>query len=306
MRQLDPLPPRALLLRTLLLVAFVGSLAACNNVDVGLVPRFVPAPEQEMGVCTFDPEGEQLVFIRADVSQTRALSLQVAADNILDQNETLIQQNDPMVVFRSPNNIQPVRFDYRWECDASGFTNHGPLVLPAFDPTRPFCLDDRDEATRDFVGFDVIPAGGGSIAPGETGLIEIRPVTPQLADAMFEVFQIAQLADDCCDTGDCSQPESGVDPTQGTCAQVQALFDLTDPTGSLNVRNSADLLRFAPFSIYAENNRIGIQPVPLNLRAAGRFEGIRPTGDLVTSTLWQQEIGFCVGCPGGNNPCLER
>lgn len=306
MRKLVPLPSRAPALRTVLLGAFVGgAVIACNNVDVGLVPRFVPTPEESMGACTFDPEAERLAFIRADVTLMRALSLQVSADNILSPNETLIQQADPMVVFRSPNSIQPVRFDYRWECDSSGFTNHGPLVLPAFDPTRPFCIDDRDDTTRDFVGFDVIPAGGGVINPGETGLIQIRPVTPQLIDAMLEVFQIARRASECCATGDCSQPESGVDPNQGVCAEVQALFDLTDPTGSLNVRNSADLLRFAPFAIYAPRDLSSNQPVPLNLRLAGRFEGIRPTGGLVTSTLWQEEVGFCVGCPGANNRCLE-
>lgn len=286
--------------------AFLVSLTACNNVDVGLIPKFVPVPELMNGACVFDPDGEQLLFIRTDVSTNRALSLQVAADNILDPIEVEIQQDGPMEVFRSPNRIEPVRFDYRWECDSSGFTNHGPLVLPAFDPGRPFCIDDRDETTRDFVGFDVIPASGPAIGPGESGLIQIRPVTPQLSDAILEVFQIAQLAEQCCDTGDCSQPESGVDPNQGACAQVQALFDLTDPTGSLNVQRSADLLQFAPFAIYASNSRTGLAPVPFNMRLAGRFEGILPdTGGLVTSTLYNEEIGFCIGCPGGNNPCLE-
>ena len=285
--------------------ACVLSLAACNNVDVGLVPLYVPAPELMDGACTFDPTGEQLLFIRTDVSQNRALSLQVAAENILDPIEVVIQQDGPMEVFRSPNRIEPRRFDYRWECDSSGFTNHGPLVLPAFDPSRPFCIDDRDETTRDFVGFDVIPASGNAIGPGDTGLIQIRPVTPQLSDAVLEVFQIAQLADQCCDTGNCSQPESGVDPNQGACRQVQDLFNLTDPTGSLNVQRSADLLRFAPVSIYAANSRTGIAPVPFNMRLAGRFEGIKPEGDLVTSTLYEEEIGFCIGCAFSTNPCLE-
>lgn len=283
-------------------------LAGCNSVDLGFVPLYAINPEVDVddatGViksCTFNPGANPMAFIAVDVSQQAALSLYVAAENRLQTIGIPLQTDEPSELIAIPNHIQPVRFDYRWECDSDGFTAaQGPLRVPAFGADRAFCLDKRDDATRNFAGFNVVPATGASIAPETVGAIEVRIAPPQMLASIGDSFEVSVLADRCCnEAGSCNDANLALP----SCAALQAVFDRVG--AKQGVEDGPNLAQWRSFvyhtsatpnvSVNAAGGSIP-RPVPYNMRLRGRFEGLTATGDLITSTDWVQDIGFCEGC----------
>ena len=298
---------------------WLGSLAllliGCNGVEVAFVPLYSVRPDVTVDpltglTCAYSPTGESMAFLAVDVARQSALSLQVVTENLNGLKSLEFQSTGPAEQLDLPNHIQPVRFDYRWECDSTGFTaNLGPLYVPAFSVNEPFCLDNRDEATRGFVGFDIVPATGPAIEAGSRNLIGVRVVPPQLMEGINDTFKIAKEADACCDQVlGCDNLEMA-DPNDATrpCGKLQDLFDAVAGTGALSVNTIGDVQQWRPFVAYTSLNGTGKAPVPYTMRLRGRFEGLTPTGDLVTSTDFSQEIGFCEGCATDiANACLNQ
>lgn len=299
--------------KTLWMTSSILLLAGCNSVDLGFVPLYAIQPEAEVDDvtkqvtgCTFDSGGDPIPFITVDVAQQNALALMVATENRLQEIEIeLSTARDEILMI--PNHIQPVRFDYRWECDSDGFTAaQGPLRVPAFGADRAFCLDKRDEATGDFSGLNVVPATGASIRPGETGSIEVRIAPPQLLASIQDSFEISSLADACCNAaGGCDQANTGV----AACASLLSVFERVGSNQTLD--DAANLAQWRSFVYHtsASPNNAGSlgNVVPYNMRIRGRFEGLTATGDLITSTDFVQDIGLCEGCGSrADIVCLDR
>ena len=291
-------------------------LMGCDVADIGnLVPQYAVAPTVNTDAttgaitCEYQTGGASLLNISMDVFQQSALSLQVQAFNNA-QDKTLVFQQEPRQILEVPNSIQPLRFDYRWECDSTGFTaDQGALYVPAFSATRPFCIDNRDDATGNFVGFDIIPATGPAILAQAEGLIETRVVTPQLSEGIRDTFELAVQADRCCtEVNGCENLDMAdtTDPNTA-CGQLQAIFDRVAGAGQFSASSIDDVTRWRPFVTYTTANGTGKTPVAYNMRLRGRYEGITPAGDLVTSTEFAQDIGFCEGCVQSvSNVCLDR
>lgn len=115
------------------------------------------------------------------------------------------------VVNRGDRGVVPDRFDFRWECDDTGFTGDaGALFVPAFDRDTPFCLASDAVNRAGFVGFGLVAASGPRIGPGEIGVVEVELVPPTLGDGLDELFSLARLADTCLRSnpvGDDATPE---------------------------------------------------------------------------------------------------
>lgn len=277
------------------------TLIGCNSVETGFVPLYVAEPDTEVNPVTSEVEclypggeAEPVSFVEVDVSQFNALSLMIVAENNLQDVLITVQQNNPTETFQVSNQIQPVRFDFRWECDSTGFTaGQGPIRLPAFGADRPFCLDRRDETTGNFSGFDVVAATGAAIEPGERGVIEVRIAPPQMLTSMQDAFDIAVRADNCCrQAGSCQEASEAQPSDNSECQALQDVFDRVG--GNLSANSLPDLRRWRPFVAHTSAAQGG--PVPYNMRLRGRFEGLTPYGDLITSTDFVQDIGFCEGC----------
>ena len=128
---------------------WMGSVAllliGCNSVDLGFVPLCAVRPEAEIDMmtgaltCQYDPTGESMPFVSINVAQQAAFSLIIAIENNMQQIEIETQATGFAQNISVPSSIQPLRFDFRWECDSTGFTaGQGPLRLPAFGADRPF------------------------------------------------------------------------------------------------------------------------------------------------------------------------
>ncbi len=295
------------------------TLMGCNGVDLAFVPLFAIAPEVSedtttgLFTCTHNPDGDPLPFIRVDVNAQSSLALMVAAENRLQEVQVTLQTGGPASDLIIPNHIQPLRFDYRWECESDGFTaGQGPLRLPAFGADRAFCFDKRDDTTGNFSGFNVVPATGASIPAGQVGAIEVRIVPPQLIESIRDAFEISVLANRCCqDAGSCQEAT-----VQGSaiaaCGDLQAVFDRVG--GNLRADDFQNLTQWRSFAAHTSaatpvddgtgtGNTIPA-PVPYNMRLRGRFEALTATGDLITSSDFAQDIGFCASC--ATNPAVSK
>ena len=304
--------------KNLMLGSTALMLLACNNVEIGFVPLYPVNPDVDIDpmtnvvTCSFNTTGTVMPFIRIDVFNQSAMSLSVIAANQLQEKNIELQAAGPNETLIIPNNIQPVRFDYRWECDTPGFaSDQGPLFVPAFSTSRPFCLDQRNDATRAFVGFDTVSATGRNIAPQDIGIIQTRVIPPQLADGVRDSFELAILADRCCrEVGGCNAANLATaavnDPTT-QCGMLQAVFNRIGGGQMLSAQQVEDVQRWRPFVAYTDANGTGNAPAAYNMRIRGRYEALTPTGALVTSTEFAQDIGFCANCPTSvANACLTR
>ena len=281
--------------KALPLILAGSMLAACDvpqtsmNIQNAIFPDF----DMNTGACMFDPMSEvSLLNISMDVANQLTLFLVLRVQNTIQPSMHMIDSM-PDDEFTYAEHITPVRFDYRWECDAIGFgADLGPMFLPQFSVNQPFCLDERDETTRSFVGFDVITASGGAIAPGSFGGVQIRPVPAQLGIAVFDMFSLAALAQGCCDSPDgCAGVDNGAN---------QACNDLSAAFNDVGIANHLEgALQYRPFSLFDGNTPptggpggTG-QPTPsYTMRMRGVLEGVTGSGDLVTSNEWAQDIGF--------------
>jgi hypothetical protein len=287
-----------------LLPASLGlALIACNAPDTSLLLRGAVVGERDMmtGACMFDPEGgENLLGIRLDVETQLSLYLLVRADNTLTPPITDID-SDPDDQLKYREDITPIRFDYRWECDSLGFASDlGPLYLPQFSTTQPFCLDNRDDTTKSFVGFDVINATGASIPAGATGGVEIRPIPAQLGLAIRDMFALAALAEGCCATAaGCEGVQNGANQA---CSDLAAYFA---DVGIIN-NQVEEAQRYRPFSLFNGNAgpaaMLGVGAPTYQLRMRGVLEGTTGSGDTITSNEYIQDIGIGFSV-GGSSIC---
>ena len=284
-------------MRTLMPLILAGAIPfmGCDAPDSSLVIEGVIPPttmkDQQTGAvsCSWDP-ASMVSFAdpTLDVAAQLTLFLVLKVANTLQPGVVEIDM-DPENTIRYSEAISPLRFDYRWECDTIGFgSDLGALFLPQFSVNQPFCLDSRDETGGDFVGFDVIPATGGSIPAGGFGGVEIRPIPGQLGLAIYDMFTLAALAQACCmSTEGCAGVESGVTME---CARLQSLFN---DVGILQNQVEA-AQRYRPFAFFdgsvPPTNNFPSNTYPLRLR--GVLEGVTSSGTTVTSNEWAQDIGI--------------
>ncbi|MEO1334812.1 MAG: hypothetical protein AAFV29_04180 [Myxococcota bacterium] len=288
-------------------------LAACNNVETGLLVEEVTPPtfDEDTGGCSFEP-GSIDFPLTFDAQQMSVMNVRTEVTNVLspDGGSTVIV-TDPELIVAPSLSVTPLRFDFRWECDSNGFTaGQGPLILPAFSVENPFCLDTRDEANSDFAGFDVVSATGTRVAPGETAIWSITPITPQLGDALQTAFRLAELSENCCtQAGGCQNAPNQA--TVGFCADLQALLNDVAP-GSFDVQVPETVNIWRPYIFYTAQgtNALGQTRIPgFPLRLRGIYEGITAEGDLVTSTEFIRDINVCKGevaGAGGLGACTSQ
>jgi hypothetical protein len=280
----------------------------CDAPDASLVILGVVPPMQmedmtNMTVtCTYDAgEEESVVDISIDVAQQLSLFLVLRVMNTLQPTMVEIDDSPPQGIMYSEA-VSPLRFDYRWECDTIGFgSDLGPLFVPQFSVNQPFCLDSRDETGGDFVGFDVIPATGGTIPANGVGGVEIRPIPAQLGLALYDMFTLAALAQGCCmSTEGCAGVETGANMD---CSRLQALFN---DIGILQNQVEATQ-RYRPFALFdgavPPTDVFPSNTYPLRLR--GVLEGVTSSGDTVTSNEWSQNIGIGRNLGFGRQYCFE-
>ena len=282
-------------------------LVGCNNVEVGLLVEQVPIPEfnAEENTCLFTP-GEDDFALTFDSANMSGMTVWTEVTNVLSGGNVTINTAEPTIETTFPNTVTPLRFDFRWECDSFGFTaGQGPLFLPAFSVTNPFCLDTRDDANGDFAGFDVVNATGPPVPPdGSTGIWKFTPIPPRLSAAFDDAFLLAALSDACCrEANGCANAASA---GGNNCAALQTAFNNIAGPGVYSITNEADLNIWRPYYDYtlagteARGDR-AIVPFPLRLR--GIYEGITSSGSLITSAEFVRSIGICQGTdiqlPGG-------
>ncbi|MEM7676354.1 MAG: hypothetical protein AAF449_10165 [Myxococcota bacterium] len=285
----------------------MATLVACNNIETGLVVEEVPPPGDG---CVFEP-GDIDFSLTFDAQQMSSMFIPTEVTNVMTAEGTTIVTEEPEVVITPSLSVTPLRFDFRWECDSNGFTaGQGPLILPAFSVENPFCLDTRDEANSDFAGFDVVSATGGRIAPGETGIWSITPITPQLGDALQTAFRLAELSEDCCnEAGGCQNAPGRA--TVGACLELQNLLNDVAPD-SFNVQQAETVNIWRPYIFYTAQgaNALGQSRIPgFPLRLRGIYEGITAQGDLITSTEFIRDVDVCKGevaGAGGLGACASQ
>lgn len=296
-------------------IAAMG-LIGCNNVPTSVVIEGIAAPSGGTG-CLFDPTGDD--FRLETVLNTnqqpppgappppRQLSLTLVARvlNNLQGEETIVELQPEETIVR-PTAVQAVRFDFRWECEATGFTQDlGPFILPQFDLNQPFCLTDRDE-TGNFVGFDAVAASGPAVPARDRGNVVFQPIPPQLGLAFDEFFQVATLANACCDEvgGDCNNVTNANTMGTNPCALLQDLFNGISG-GVLNANVPADVQRFQPYSVYDGSAAPQIDFATFELRMRGRFEFVTSAGDMVESSELLHSVRICRSCGFPTSTCTE-
>lgn len=286
-------------MKKLLLCSVALMAAACNNTEVGLVIEEVPPPDfdEGEGTCSFQT-GTVEYGIIYDTANMSSLFLRTEVTNTLSSNSTQLTSIDPIINLQFPNRVSPRRFDFRWECDSNGFSaGRGPLFLPAFSVDNPFCLDTRDEANADFVGFDTVDASGAPVAPGQTGIWGFDAITAELDEAFDQAFRLAELSDDCCELAGGNCQNAPTFAAVGACAELQATLDSIVP-GRLSVQDPATLDIWRPYVLFTlqgtlDRNETVVADFSMRLR--GIYEGITDAGDMITSAELLRNIGICKG-----------
>ncbi len=290
-------------------MALVGgfALSACNNNDLAYVPLYVPTPEydEDSMSCAFSSTSDPAIDIRLDVSQDRILDMLTVVENRLDPVTVELGGMNSGQNIKIPRTITPLRFDFRWECESTGFQGGvGPIYLPAFTSSidSPFCLDTRSNVTGKIEGFDVVPASGEPVGPGEQGLVKFTPVPAQLGQAFYDFFRVAELSQACCDEvgGDCDDVASG---SGAQCTALQQAFDALAGPSQLSSKLPGDVQRYRGFSTFVNSG------AAYPMRMSGFIEGVMPNGDLITSSRFIRQIELCGGgCKDGGpaTRCLAR
>lgn len=275
-------------------------LAGCNNASETVQVLRTLLPQDPMK-CTFTPSGEAALNLHFDVATQPTFSTYVAVRNEMEVTTYNIGTSDRPDLFISEGQVTPLRLDVRYECDAEGFSSSlGPLVLPRFDPKRPFCIN---QSTRDFVGFDVVLAYGGAIdGQGGLGIVGSTPISHVLTDGINDVFNFALKASDCCTSiGGCTEANLKTAPLgAGTkCGDLQAAFDDVAGAGNLSAVSVGDINEFLPYAAFdgtRGTQRVEVPTYPLRIR--GIFEMVSNTGDLVNSNEYNDVIHICRNCLG--------
>ncbi|MBK8014346.1 MAG: hypothetical protein IPK13_23730 [Deltaproteobacteria bacterium] len=294
----------------------VLALAGCNNVDTALrIHRIVTSSSETK--CEFSPENDTQLSVQFDTSGNHLFTLPLVVENLLIEGEIELSK-EPPETFTYPNQITPLSFDLRWHCEGNGFGNDlGPMYLPQFSVSAPFCLDERADPDGQFRGFDVVPAAGGTIKPTTEDIVDIRPITPQLAQALDDLFTLAVQAESCCrQAGSCQAvteqlPSSFASGT--ACANLVESFDAIAP-GQLSTTKIEHIQRFRPFAIFdgnfftanisANTGTYGRTPgYAMRMRVA--LEGVTGDGASVTSSEFSDIVTVCRDC-GGSTACADR
>lgn len=294
------------------------TMVGCNNVSTSILVDGVIAPD---AMCTFEigadflpstvlntnETGDRILQSRPVPPTVNQLQVALVARymNNLTPTPTPVSLRPPEE-FQLPNNVTPVRLDFRWECDSNGFTaGQGPLFLPQFSVNQPFCLDNRSQ-TGDFVGFDQVAATGGATEPSGEGLVIFRPIPAQLGLAIDEVFQLAGLANACCMEvgGDCEAVVNANTTGTGSCRNLQDLFNAVGD-GSLQANQPAAVRRWQPFSIYNGMTPPIVDLATYPMRLRGRFEFITGSGSMLTSNEILHEVSVCRACGRSSTPCTD-
>ena len=265
----------------------------------------VAAPS-DAALCSFTDSGNEIwVDMFLDVANQLTSAMYLRVINRLVETTVELNSNDPVETLRIPNGIRPTRFEYRWECDSRGFTGDvGPMFVPAFSVSRPFCFDERDDATNNFVGFDIIDASGPMLRGEDPGLVKIRPITAQLGQGIRDVFNLAAQAQACCDdAGTCEDLVNFDVAASPPCDALQRTFNAITPIGEtpLSANNPEDVNRWFPFSVYTVQGALGTS---YPMRLVGRLEGETETGRLVRSAEFSTQFNFCSGC-GVSTACTD-
>ncbi|MBI2375447.1 MAG: hypothetical protein HYV07_15735 [Deltaproteobacteria bacterium] len=303
--------------RFIALASAIVGLAACDAVESGLTLRGIAPNNGEYDPltgqieCSFDAEGSIFPLgMIMDVGYTKSWRLPIMFQNGLKGGDYVFGAGDParQTDNKFPNAVRPLRFEILWECDSQGFSSDlEALIVPAFHPTLPFCLDRRADVNAEFVGFDVVEARGASVEPGEAGLAVVGVVPYQLGVAFDDALRIATLADRCCRVpGSNCDGQNSSDPA---CGELEDIFATLAP-GELSVPSTAanapsrDLLRFRPFAIFDGNYIQSVDPryeesaeSPFyQLRFRGVLEGVTTIGDSVVSDEIVEGVGLCRNC----------
>jgi hypothetical protein len=293
--------------------ALAITMTACDVPDSSLLILGVPVPDES---CSFQTGGtEFFTGFTFDTSGASGLSLALEVRNDLNSNQINAGSMMARANISPPNNVSPLRFEARWECDSNGFSGGtGPLILPGFDPNVPFCLDKRGDANDAFTGFDFVNATGPVILAGGSGIAVVNAIPPELGRAFDDLFTIAALADSCCkDSPGCSGQATAGTPAEQSCGDLEQIFRALDPDGrNLQVSSgsagtrSEDLVTFLPFSRYEGNYSTFIRPDPqienaivsprYLMRYRGVLEGITGGGTLVRSQDFSTGLGVCRAC----------
>jgi hypothetical protein len=293
-------------------------LAGCSNVDTSLTVLGAAFPESD-DKCEFSATGEKfLENITFDALQSDSLALYLRVRNDLQTGQINFGSTMIPDTFTVPSSIQPLRMDFRFECDTNGFSDElGPFYVPQFSAEQPFCLQ---KDTREFQGFDVVPASGATIeANGGIGIVLVKPITTQLAHAMGETFILADLANECCKSldniGGCTEQNlRNLAPNgQDKCGELQKAFDKIAPD-KLSVNKLDDIEKFRPYAIFnhisepPRSNSSGPLAIgatyPMRLR--GVLEGVTGDGSIVSSTEYYEEIHICANCNTPPSPCTAQ
>lgn len=254
-----------------------------------------------------DTEPSGLVL---DTAAALMVSLPLKVLNDTVQADIQVQQQPVQINLSPATAIRPLRMDVVWECDSNGFSGDlGPLVLPAFDPVVPFCLDKRAD-TQNFVGFDVVSASGAAIqGGGGRGIASVGVVPFAMGQAIDETLRIAALAEQCCfetRASNCDGQSNAL-----PCTRLTQIFQALDPTGSnlqvaVQTGPSEDLVRFQAFALFNGANLCArdrtlcdssfLETPAYKMRLKGVMEFLKADGSLVTSDEYTKDLSFCRNC----------
>lgn len=295
--------------RLMTTLAVMALMAGCDVPEQGLSILGAAAPTDD---CVYD--GDTKVFTTSLVLDTDfalGLEMGLVVRNNLTNFSVAIGSDDTERKLTPPAEATPLRYEARWECDSNGFSGAtGPLVLPSFDPVVPFCLDKRADTTEGFFGVDILPASGAPVAAsGGKGIAMVTAVPHDLGAAVDELFDIAVLADVCCDKPGTNCEGNDLGGGAGdACVTLDAVFRSIAPDQlSVATRNpgqpSEDLTRFAAFAKF-DGQHFAPPPDPdgvpftprYNMRLRGVLEAVTGDGSFIRSNDFSIDVEFCRRC----------
>lgn len=292
------------------LVAAAAFSSACDaEVGTSFFALNIAAPD-DTDTCLFSPEADGL-FRSATYLNTRPLdqpasqmnlSLFARVANRLSLEPVTV---DETVEWPPGTSAIPISFEYDWECDQGGYSfGIGSMFVPALSLDTPFCRNPFDE-DADFVGTYSVAAGGTSIDPETTGLVEFEPLPPSLGANLDSSLSLAALAQQCCDDNGGCESVTIADTTSteadNPCRALQAEFDRVSQ-GLYEAHELATLERFQPFSIYDGSVQTAQSEYPFRIR--GHFSFI--IGDqTATSNEFAHTIRVCRGCTRATSSCTR-
>lgn len=288
-------------------LALVSTLLGCSASNQTVQALGIPAPEFEMGTCTFDAASDVFLSgLALDTATSFGLEARIAVVN--RTVSPLLNVGDPQIIASNVLTWQPLRFITQWQCDVTNNTNSaGPLFLPSFDVQVPFCLSDRSDF-GDIIGQDVVGATGTSIAPTQRGLAKTTIVPTELGSAIDQLFELGQQTDRCADA------VTGVTPNVSCanagcmqCEEMKAAFAQLGLNAVVQGNEpTSDMIRYQPFALFAGDYITGKPNSPFRsvinnspfytMRLSGVLQGRLSTGAEVDTNEISIAVDFCRSC----------